>query len=166
MEIEINREKIFRGEKYQILINGQQSHFVKEELVSHFLVISLFESNYGALRITINKILDFVLRKYEIKRLDNSILEFRSKSMWRLHYQCQCGNDVYDICAKKGDIYLIYKNNSQVAWWDIKHWWNKEVLLWFSGKSYKIIAEDDCDIDLIISFCLIVDNFSSNNQQS
>jgi hypothetical protein len=55
-----------------------------------------------------------------------------------------------------GRKYSVYKNELQVAWWD------KEAVSWFDGDNYKILADIDCDLDLIISFCLIVDNFSSN----
>ena len=54
-------------------------------------------------------------------------------------------------------MYSIFKNDTQVAWWD------KKAVTWFAGDNYKIIADKDGDIDLIISFCLIVDNFSSDD---
>jgi len=41
---------------------------------------------------------------------------------------------------------------------------DKKAVSWFAGDNYKITADNDCDIDLIISFCLIVDNFSNNDK--
>ena len=53
--------------------------------------------------------------------------------------------------------YSIFKNKTQIGWW------NKEAVTWFEGDNYSIIANDDVDCDLIISFCLIMDNYASKN---
>ena len=68
--------------------------------------------------------------------------------------QCRVGPDLYLIYGHRGRKYSIFKNDIQGAWWD------RKAVTWFAGDNYKIIADKDCDIDLIISFCLIVDNFS------
>jgi hypothetical protein len=64
------------------------------------------------------------------------------------------GSDNYDLYGHRGRKYSIYKNDIQVAWWD------KNAVSWFSGDNYKITADKDCDVALIIFFCLIIDNFS------
>jgi hypothetical protein len=164
MQIDINQIKLAKGETYQVFLNGQQSHFVTEEVDNYSPVINLYDIDDGRLKIVIKKRLSLVFaRFYDIVRWDNSIVEFRTKSIWRLHYQCQCGSDAYDIYEHNNQGHFVYRNNSQVAWWDKDAWYNKKISLWLSGRSYKMIAEDDCDIDLVISFCLIVDSFPINN---
>lgn len=34
-------------------------------------------------------------------------------------------------------------------------WWEKKAVSWCKGDNYKIIADDDCDANLMITFCLI-----------
>ncbi|MFB0910133.1 MAG: hypothetical protein QMA99_04160, partial [Flavobacterium sp.] len=34
---------------------------------------------------------------------------------------------------------------------------------WFDGDNYRIVADNDCDVELIISFCLINDNKTESN---
>jgi len=33
---------------------------------------------------------------------------------------------------------------------------------WFEGDNYKIVADESCDVELIVSFCIIIDNYYSN----
>ncbi len=158
MEIDINQKKISIGDKYQIFTDGQQTHSATRALLQLLPEINLFENNFGGrARMTINKRLSWFKAKYDITRWDNNVLEFRTKSYWKLYYQCQCGVDTYDIYGHRGRKYSIYKNDKQVAWWD------KKAVTWFAGDNYKIVADKDCNVSLIISFCLIVDNFSSND---
>ena len=154
MDIDINQKKISMGDKYQIFIDGQQRYSASRQLLQLLPEINLFETNAGGrARVTINRRLSWFKAKYDITRWDNNVFQFRTKSVWKLHYQCQFGPDIYDIYGHRGRKYSIYKNDIQVAWWD------KKAVSWFAGDNYKITAEKDCDIDLIISFCLIADNF-------
>jgi uncharacterized protein YxjI len=158
MEIDINQKKISIGDKYQIFTDGQQTHNATRALLQLLPEINLFEISFGdRSRMTINKRLSWFKAKYDITRWDNNVLKFRTKSYWKLYYQCQCGSDIYDIYGHRGRKYSIYRNAVQVAWWD------KKAVTWFAGDNYKIIADKDCDVNLIISFCLIIDNFSSDD---
>ena len=157
MEIDINQKKISIGDKYQIYTDGQQTHFASRQLFNLLPVINLFENNNGKPRMTINKKRSWFKESYDITRWDNNVLQFRTKSYWKLHYQCQCGNDTYNVYGHRGRKYSIYKNDNQIAWWD------KNAVTWFVGDNYKIIADKGSDIDLLISFCLIVDNFESDS---
>lgn len=159
MEIDINQKKISIGDKYQIFIEGQQAYSASRQLLQLLPEINLFQTNSGGgARMTIKKRLSWFKAKYDITRWDNNVFQFRTKSIWKLHYQCQFGPDTYDIYGHRGRKYSVYKNDIQVAWWD------KKAVSWFAGDNYKITADKDCDIDLIISFCLIVDNFSYNDK--
>jgi uncharacterized protein YxjI len=157
MEIDINQKKISIGDKYQIFIDGQQTHFASRKLWRLMPEINLFEIGDDTPEITINRRLSWFRARYDITRGTNTVLQFRTKSFWKHHYQCQSAADNYDIYGHRGRKYSIYKNDVQVAWWD------KKAVTWFAGDNYKITADKDCDVDLIISFCLVVDNFSSDD---
>ncbi len=157
MEININQKKISFGDEYQIFKDGQQTHFASQRIFRIRPEINLFDNNGGRARMTISKRFSWFKAKYDITTWDNNVLQFRTPSFWRLHHQCQYGSDCYDIYGHRKRKYSIFKNNVQVAWWD------KEALTFFEGDNYKIVANQDCDVDLIIAFCLIVDNFSSDD---
>ena len=40
-------------------------------------------------------------------------------------------------------------------------WWEKGAVRWFDGDNYAITADNNCNIELIIAFCLIIDNHKS-----
>lgn len=157
MEIDINQKKITIGDKYQIFIDGQQTHHASSQLLKMLTEIILFENDRDTAIMTINKRLFLFSPKYDITRWNDQLLQFRTISYWKLHYQCLYGDNNYEIFGHRRRKYSIYKNGIQIAWWD------KEAVTWFAGDNYKIIADSDCDVDLIISFCLIVDNFSNND---
>ena len=159
MEIDINQKKISIGDKYQIFIDGQQTHTASKEIFQFLPTINLFDNIGGRAKIKIKKRISWFEAKYDLTRWDNNILEFKTTSFWKLSYQCQCDSDMYEVYGHKGRKYSVYKNNIQVAWWD------KEAVTWFEGDNYKIIADNDCDVDLVIAFCLIVDNFSSDDHE-
>jgi uncharacterized protein YxjI len=157
MEIDVNQQKISIGDKYEIFIDGQQTYLASRQLFQLLPEINLFKIGEDRARMTINKRLAWFKASYDITRWDNNVLQYRTKSIWKLVDQCRVGPDLYMIYGHRGRKYSIFKNDIQVAWWD------KKAVTWFAGDNYKIIADKDCDIDLIISFCLIVDNFSSEN---
>jgi hypothetical protein len=67
--------------------------------------------------------------------------------------------DTYDIYGHKGRKFSIYKNNVQIAWWD------KNLMALFAGDQYKIIADSDCDKELIVTFCIIIDQFKDDGSK-
>jgi uncharacterized protein YxjI len=157
MEIDNNQKKISLGDKYQIFTDGQQTHVASRQILQLLPEINLFKTGGERPRMTINKRMSFLSAKYDITRWDNNVLEFRTVSFWKSYYRCQCGPDNYEIFGHRGRKYSIFKNDQQVAWWD------KNAVAWFAGDNYKILANRDCDIELIIDFCLTIDNFYNDN---
>jgi uncharacterized protein YxjI len=156
MEIDINQKKIAVGDKYNIFIDGQLSHTASTEVFRFLAVINLFD--VGGSRLTINKKNWWFKAKYNITLNDNNVLEFRTKSFWKNHFQCQYGLNLFDIYGHKGRKVSVFKNDKQVAWW------NKQKVTWFEGDNYKIIADTNSDNEIIIAFCLIIDNYNSNDK--
>jgi uncharacterized protein YxjI len=154
MRIDINQQKISIGDKYKIYLDGQQSYIAANELFRFFSVINLLNNEGSHAILKINKLWSLFKPKYNITLNGNQILEFRSESFWKMHYQCQNGKDLFDIYGHRGRKYSVYKNDKQIAWW------NKEAVTWFNGDNYTILADgDNNDVQLIIAFCLIIDNF-------
>ena len=158
MEIDINQKKISIGDKYQIYIDGVQRHNASSKIFRLFPEIELYEWDSQLPKIKINKRFSLFVPKYDLTKWDGAVYEFRTKSFWKGHYQCIVGFDVYDIYSHRGRKYSIYKNDTQIAWW------TKEAVTWFGGDNYKIIADNNCDYNLIISFCLVIDNCKSKNE--
>jgi uncharacterized protein YxjI len=157
MEIDINQAKISIGDKYKVFIDGQQTHAASRQLFSFLPVVHLYAFGDEQPRMTIAKKLSLLKAKYDITRWDNDRIEFRTISFWKPQYQCQVGADTYMIYGHTGRKYSIFKNDVQIAWWD------KAAVSWFAGDNYKIIADKDVDVDLVISLCLVIDNFSSDS---
>lgn len=157
MEIVVTQKKISIGDKYKIYVDGEPTHKASKQLLQILAEIVLVDNNAIKSKITINKRFSWIKPMYDITGLDHTVLKFRTKSFWKRHYQCQFDSDTYDIYRHRGRKYSVYKNNTQVAYWD------KSPITWFEGDHYTITADYDCNADLLISFCLIVDNISGNH---
>lgn len=158
MEIDINQKKISIGDKFQIFIDGTQTHRAAAKIFRVFAEINVFDVNSDFPEMTIRRKFAFFKAKYDIAKKDGIAYELLTKSFWKGHLQCVWGADVYDIYAHRGRKYSVYKNDKQIAWWD------KAAVTWFNGDNYKIIADKDCDKLLMIALCLAVDNYASNDK--
>lgn len=159
MEIDINQQKISIGDKYKIFVDGQETYQASQRLFRWLPELDLFKIGDEGTRMKIKKRLSWLRPRYDITRGGYDVLQFRTISIWKPRFECQAGADSYAIYGHRGRKYSIFKNDTQVAWWD------KKAVTWFAGDNYKIIADRDSDIDLIISFCLIIDNCRSNNHE-
>lgn len=157
MEIDINQTKISIGAEYKIHLNGMEEYFALKKLFRFLGEINLFNKSRGNAVYQIKQNWDWFNLSYDLIKYDNNKFEFRTISIWKLHYECHVGEDIYEIFGHRGRKYSIYKNDNQIAWWD------KEAVSWFNGDNYKITADNDCDIELLICFCLIIDNAKSKN---
>jgi uncharacterized protein YxjI len=159
MEIDINQKKISIGDKYQIFIDGQQTHRASAKIFRIFAEINLFDMSSDFPEMTIKRRFAFFKAKFDITRKNDTVIELRTISFWKSHFQCVSGADMYDIYGHRGRKYSVYKNDRQVAWWD------KQAVSWFNGDNYRIVSDKDCDKNLIISFCLAIDNYASNDSE-
>uniref|UniRef100_UPI004049FC36 hypothetical protein n=1 Tax=Flavobacterium sp. TaxID=239 RepID=UPI004049FC36 len=157
MIIDINQKKISIGDKYKIFINERQTYAASRRLFKLLSEIDLFQNNVRNAKITLKKCWSFFNTKYDIIRNGTDKYEYRTVNYWKVHHKCEVGEDLYEIFGHRGRKFSIYKNDIQIAWWD------KDLVSWFDGDNYKIIADVDADYELIISFCLINDNKSEND---
>src|SRR5579863_2862670 len=143
------------GDKYKIFICGEQTHSASTSVGG---IVSLYEVNNERPKMTIDKLFYLFKASFDLTRSDNSVLHFRTQSFWKSEYECWVGADFYVIYGHRGRKYSIFKNEQQIAWWD------KNAVSWFGGEKYKIIADQNADIELLISFCLVVDNITENSR--
>ncbi|HVX50278.1 MAG TPA: hypothetical protein VHB48_08965 [Chitinophagaceae bacterium] len=160
MEIDVNQKKISIGDKYNIFTNGVQTHFASKRMFQWLAEIKLFTGGGDIPVIIIKRRFAFFKAKYTITRADGTVLPFITKSFWKRVYQCTGGNNIYTVYGHRGRKYSIFKNDVQVAWW------SKSAVTWFNGDNYKILADNDCDATLLIAFCLIIDNYASNDEKN
>lgn len=159
MEININQQKISIGDKYQIFTNGNQTHNAAAKLFRLFAEINLYQWGKEEPVMVIKKRFAFFAANYDITTFDGVLIELRTISFWKAHYQCQLGTDFYDIYRRRGRKCSIYKNDQQIAWWD------KEAVSWFNGDNYRIVANSDANHNLIIALCLAMDNYANNDKE-
>lgn len=157
MIIDVNQKKIAIGDKYDIYINETLTHQAATQLFRFLSEINLFEIKRNEAKFRIKKKWSWFKTTYDIYKSDNQKFEFKTISIWKHHYICQSSSDSYEIFGHRGRKYSVFKNKEQVAWWD------KNCVTWFEGDNYRIIADNDSDFELIVSFCLIIDNSSSNS---
>jgi uncharacterized protein YxjI len=155
VRIDINQKKISIGEKYNIFVEGEPAYFAAAKLFRLMSEIDLDKQSGGGTLLTIKKRWTWIVYKYDIIR-GSAIYPFRVKKIWKRQYQCQADSDLYDIYGQRGRKFSVYKNDRQVAWWE------KEAVTWFQGDNYKMLLDKDSDLELLIAFCLIIDDSNSN----
>jgi uncharacterized protein YxjI len=160
MIININQKKVSIGDKYQVFTDSEPTHRASSKVFRLFPEISLIENGSDIHVLTINRKFSFFKAKFDITLADGSILEFRTASFWKGHYHCDHGFDRYDIYRHNGRKCSIYHNDRQIAWWD------KKAVTWFNGDNYTIVADRNCNKNLVIAFCLILDNYASEGNKN
>lgn len=158
MIIDINQAQIALADKYRIYIDEQleADYRAARRLWRIFAEVDLFRGNDPDPRLTIKKQFAPFMASYEIRR-GGDRYRFSTRSFWKHRYQCNAGADAYTVYGHRGRKYSIFKNDVQVGWW------NKEAISWFAGDNYRIICDDDTDIELLIAFCLIIDNYRNDD---
>ena len=159
MIIDINQAKIAVADKYKIYVGEQEAYRAARKLLRLFAEVNLFRMDDPEPRLTIKKKFSFLKAAYAIRRGGTSY-DFTTQSILRDHYQCSLDRDLYDLYGHRGRKFSIYRNDTQVAWWD------KEAVSWFAGDNYRIVADDDADAEILIAFCLIIDNYRSDDHDN
>jgi hypothetical protein len=158
MRIDINQKRIAIGDKYRIFLDKIPTYKASTKLFRLMAVIEISKAESSDLILTIKRQWSWFKAKYQIES-GNETAEFSTVSIWKLHYRCQFKNQFYDIYGHKGRKFSIFKNDRQVAYID------KEAVTWFEGDNYVIFADDDANKELLMAFCLIIDNYTSKNHQ-
>lgn len=158
MRIDINQKKISIGDKYTVFVEGKPEYRASSEFFRLLSVINLFRKDSETPLLTIRKQWFFMKPRYHIEKQGRQVSEFRADSWWNLEYHCYFGADQYHVYGHRGRKFSVCKNHTQVAWWE------KEFVSWFDGDNYTITANSDCNVELVIAFCLILDNHHNKHQ--
>lgn len=158
MIIAIHQKKLSTSDQYKIFINDELKYNASRQLIQLMPEIHIIDASNQILKIKIVKRLQWIRAKYDISFSKSLIYTFKTVSYFRQHYQCSTAVAVYDIYGHRGRKYSIYKDNYQIAWWQ------KNLITWLEGDTYTITANGNADVDLLISFCLILDNYRSGNK--
>ncbi len=159
--IEINQQpiSILSQSKYNILVNGMPYYFAKKSYFHFLTAFRLYDNQNRKQALAVKNHYYRWMNRYKIVRSDNTEIEWETVELIKRHHRCVVNNDTYDIYGHKERKFSIYKNNVQIAWWD------KNMVSFFAGDQYKIIANSDCDKELITTFCLIIDQFKDDNKK-
>jgi uncharacterized protein YxjI len=157
MRIDINQHRISIGEKYDVFIDGQASYCAASSLFRILRVIDLYTVDGDMPLLTIKRRLSFIIRKYDILR-KGDLYPFSVLKFWRRHFRCLVGRDIYDIYGHRSRKFSIYKNDVQVAWWE------EASVTWFKGDNYAMLADNEADREILIAFCLIIDDSHSRKK--
>ncbi len=155
MHIEIKQHEISLGAKYDIFIGGGLAYTAASQFFTLFREIRLFRGNSDNFALSITKYWSALYIKYGISRDTGETTEFGTVSYIKSHFRCKSGVDMYDIYGNTGRKHSIYKNNVQVAAWQ------KAAMTFMAGDTYSMLADNDADIELLIAFCLIMDDAKS-----
>lgn len=155
MEIDINKPRTAIGKVYKIFEAQVHRYSATPELVNWLSIIHLREKEPNRECLQIRELKSWFTSRYNIHRSNGEVLEFRFKSFWLLEYECRSRQDDYQIFAHRGTKYSVYKNGIQIAWW------HKAEVDWFDGENYRLTANNNCDIELVLAFCLLIDNLAS-----
>jgi hypothetical protein len=140
-------------------MEGQLTHFASQHLFQAHRQLQLFAGEATTRpRLTLQQQPTWFHLRYHITRWDRNVLVFRTESAWRNHYQCRYGADLYDIYGHRGTKYSVYKNATQIAWWQ------QARVTWFEGDNYKLWADEGSDAELLLAFCLILDESASSGE--
>lgn len=156
MIITIHQKKLSIGDQYDIALNGASKYTASRAVLQWLAEILVFDLPSKRQQLKINRRFQWFKATYEIS-FGHSQCLFKTISYLKSHYQCQCAADTYDIYAHRGRKYSIFKNNRQVAYWE------HALLTWLEGDQYRITADDDSCAELLIAFCLIIDNYVYGN---
>jgi hypothetical protein len=139
MEIKV----VYKSGDFSFYMNGQLAYTSAKAMLALRYKVSVSAANETAPKFIIKQKSSMLSVSFEIDRGDTS-LQFKVASARKHHFQCKSDSDTYDIYGHKIETCSVYKNDAQVAWWDLKY-----------STDPKIIANSDCDPELLISFYIL-----------
>lgn len=140
MEIKI----ISNSWDYDFYVNQQLAYRSSKETPSLRYKVSVYAGNDSSPKMVIKQKSSMLSVSFEITRADNTAILFKVVSAIRHHFRCKPGNDTYDIYGHKIETCSVYKNDIQIAWWDLQY-----------SNDAKIVADNNSDQELLIAFYIL-----------
>ncbi len=157
MKINIKQQKVSFGSQYKICVEKNEKYYAETDFFTRNILHLYLKKNLIK-RINIFKSFYFFIPDYEIELPDARRIKFKTMSAWRTHFQCILGNDIYEIYSHKKRKMSIYKNDVQIGLCI------KDAVTILVGDNYNLTLDCDANIELLISFILILDNMNSRNR--
>lgn len=154
MKITIEKRNASIGYDFLVLENAVPILSAVSEKLFIFYKISMWNISDNKRSITIkNKKLNFFFRPGYWVYYKGEKFEFKTISYYKRHFQLELNDELYEIYGHhRSWKYSVFKNNEQVAWWD------KQTQKHQGPDVFNLEMNDDFSIELITSFCLILDD--------
>jgi uncharacterized protein YxjI len=156
VKISIKQQKISFGSQYNIFLEKNEKYYAETDMFSR-KIIHLYHKENLIECINIYKSFYFFTPDYKIELSDGNRIKFKTMSMWRTHFQCILENDIYELFSHRERKLSIYKNGIQIGLC------KKEAVTILAADNYNLILDFDANVELLISFILILDNMNSRN---
>ena len=143
---------------YDIIIDEEIKYSAARESSLTYSDLRLFDINGNCVAWLRNRSTVFKT-DFNFRLTNGDFVNYKSIS-WRGHYNCLYNQDTYDIYRHLGNKYSIYKNNSQIAWWD------NNVAFSINKDRIRVTANTDCDELLIIAFVISTTGLNLRGQSS
>ena len=157
VKINIRQHKISIGSQYEILVEQNEKYYAETDLFSR-KIIHLYLKKDLIKRITIFKSFYFFTPDYKIELPNGNRIKFQTLSHWQTYFKCVLENDIYEVYRHRKRKISIYKNGLQIGAC------KKNNVTIFAGDNYELILDRDTEVELLISFLLILDNMTSKNR--
>jgi hypothetical protein len=159
MQIIINQAKVSLHQKYKVSIGSEEKYIATKKLFRLLSEIELKYTQSDSVRLTIKRQWEWFKYSYDISESPYSVYEFRTISFWKNHYQCLVGADKYEIFGHKGRKHSVYLNDKMIGYWELG------AVTWFEGDVYKIHVNKHVNVELIVAFCILLDDAKQDNKR-
>ncbi|RVT71735.1 hypothetical protein EOD40_16685 [Flavobacterium sufflavum] len=154
IKITIKQHTFSFGSQYKIFIDKKEEFYAETDLFSRS-IINIYKPDELKPNFRTFKCLYFNYPKYKIEVPSGERFKLESKNFWKTKYQLKKGTDIYDLYCHKERKVSIFHNDIQIAYWE------KEAISYLAGDYYEIVANRNSEKELLIAFCLILDNIHS-----
>jgi len=154
MKIRIKQQPISFGSQYKIFVNKKEEYYAETDAFSR-LIINVYKPNHLKPYFRTFKSIYINYPKYKIELPDGERYQFLTYNIWQTKFQLKKGDDIYDLYYHKERKVSVFKNNMQIAYWE------KEAINYLVADCYEIKANKNVEKELLIAFCLILDNLKS-----
>ena len=152
--ITIKQDTISIGSQYKISLNKKEEFYAETDAFSRS-IINIYTPDSLKPNFRTFKSLYVIYPTYKIEVPSGERFKLEAKNFWLTKYQLKKGNDLYELYRHKERKVSVFLNGTQIAYWE------KEGISFLAGNYYEIVANRNSEKELLIAFCLILDNIHS-----
>lgn len=156
-EVIIKQHAVSLTDEYEIYTDGKRTHTAYKELLKFYSTLVLSEYKTDRVLLKTEKTIWPFGPHYYIYIKDRSYL-FETKSWLKGHYRCKTEQVMYDVYAHRGNLYRVFKNDIEIATW------TGNAVTLMEGDKYRMVCDDKKELQILMGFCLIIDQHYYNNK--